>query len=431
MPGARWFPGVRAELCRPDRAQRAHRPAGDPARHRGRRRPPSCRGPNCSGAPRHSRSAALPRGHGGRPRRGLPAEHPRGGHRVPGDREHRRDLERMRAGLLGEGRAGPARAARAGRAGDRRGLPVRRQDPRQARRRRGVAGRSADAEGHRAGIRAHRDGRRRAATPHRSISTIRCGFCSRRARRAAQGHHARARRRRARALESRCAAVGYRPRRHVLLVHQSELDDVELPGRRPAGGCDDRLLRRQPATLRSRTRCGTSPPARGHRARHQPRICARLRQGGRRPAQGARPVGAADGRDHRLVAAAVVVVVVARQRRRARPGRVDQRRHRCGVGVHRRCAHRAGVAGGVVGAVSWVSRWTPGTSRATRCAARSASWSSPSRCRRCRSASGTTPTDRVIAVPISRCSPACGAMATGSRSPTTAASSCTAGRTPR
>ena len=64
----------------------------------------------------------------------------------------------------------------------------------------------------------------------------------------------------------------------------------------------------------------------------------------------------------------------------------------------------------------------------SRCAVRSASWSSPNRCRRCRSDSGTTPTEHVIAVHISRCSRACGGMATGSRSPITAASSCTDGR---
>ena len=73
-----------------------------------------------------------------------------------GDREHRRHLERLRAGLFRQGRAGPARPARAGRPGHRRRLSVRRQVPRQARRRRAVlpgCRRPADAStGHRAGI---------------------------------------------------------------------------------------------------------------------------------------------------------------------------------------------------------------------------------------------------------------------------------------
>jgi len=41
---------------------------------------------------------------------------------LPGDGEYRRDLERMRAGLLGQGCAGPTGTARAGRPHDRRGL---------------------------------------------------------------------------------------------------------------------------------------------------------------------------------------------------------------------------------------------------------------------------------------------------------------------
>ncbi len=88
------------------------------------------------------------------------------------------------------------------------------------------------------------------------------------------------------------------------------------------------------------------------RIRDQSRICTRLHQGRRRAAQGSRPVGTADGGDHRIVTATVVVAVAERQRRRARPGCVDQRWHRCGVGVHRRRAHGAGLAGRAVRSVS-------------------------------------------------------------------------------
>ena len=60
---------------------------------------------------------------------------------------------------------------------------------------------------------------------------------------------------------------------------------------------------------------------------------------------------------------------------------------------------------------------------------RSASWSSPSRCRRCPSASGTTPAASATARATSRCSPASGATATGSRSPIAAPRSSTAAAT--
>ena len=54
-----------------------------------------------------------------------------------------------------------------------------------------------------------------------------------------------------------------------------------------------------------------------------------------------------------------------------------------------------------------------------------------SRCRRCRSASGATPTARATAPPTSRSTRACGATATGSRSPSAAAASSPAAPTPR
>jgi hypothetical protein len=61
---------------------------------------------------------------------------------------------------------------------------------------------------------------------------------------------------------------------------------------------------------------------------------------------------------------------------------------------------------------------------------RSASWSSPRRCPRCPSRSGQIRTTPGTGLPTSRSSLACGATATGSASPSGAAASSPAGRTP-
>ena len=63
--------------------------------------------------------------------------------------------------------------------------------------------------------------------------------------RAAQADHARARRRRPRAPQGALVPPGPASRRRLHLVHHDRLDDVELPGRRPAGRGHDRALRRQ------------------------------------------------------------------------------------------------------------------------------------------------------------------------------------------
>ena len=72
----------------------------------------------------------------------------------------------------------------------------------------------------------------------------------------------------------------------------------------------------------------------------------------------------------------------------------------------------------------------PSTTTASRSTGGRASWSAGSRCRRCRSASGATPTAHAFAPPTSSASLACGGTATSSRSPRTAASSSTAAATP-
>ena len=61
----------------------------------------------------------------------------------------------------------------------------------------------------------------------------------------AEADHARSRRDRARAPQGPLVPPGPAARGRVRLVHHHRLDDVELPGRRPAGRSDHRALRRQ------------------------------------------------------------------------------------------------------------------------------------------------------------------------------------------
>ena len=79
--------------------------------------------------------------------------------------------------------------------------------------------------------------------------------------RPAEADHARPRRRRPRAPQGALVPPGPAPRRRVHLVHHDRLDDVELPGRRPAGRGDDRAVRRQRHATRRRTGCGGWPPS--------------------------------------------------------------------------------------------------------------------------------------------------------------------------
>ena len=132
--GCTVVPRCTPELCRPHRPQCAHRPASHSARQR-RRTGHRAGVARIAQAHRRIRAdAAFARGDVRVTRvRRVPAQHPRGGHRVPRDRQRRRRLERLRTGLFRQGGAGPARAARAGRPYYRRRLSVRGQDPRQAR----------------------------------------------------------------------------------------------------------------------------------------------------------------------------------------------------------------------------------------------------------------------------------------------------------
>ena len=115
-----------------------------------------------------------------------------------------------------------------------------------------------------------------------------------------------------------------------------------------------------------------------------------------------------------------------------RAARLAQRRHRR---VHRlrraACPLAAGVGGRdhlpVLGrAGGGLRRRTAGRWSASR-----ASWSSPRRCRRCRSASGATPTAPLPRRLLRATTRACGATATGSRSPSAAPASSPGAPTPR
>ena len=109
MPGARWFPGVRLNYVdQIVRNARTDRPAILHVSEDGQIT-------ELSWHELLGRTAAF-----------AQTLQSRGGHRVPGDRQHRRHLERLRAGLFRQGGAGQARPARTGGTGHRRRLSVRR-----------------------------------------------------------------------------------------------------------------------------------------------------------------------------------------------------------------------------------------------------------------------------------------------------------------
>ena len=99
----------------------------------------------------------------------------------------------------------------------------------------------------------------------------------------AEGHRARARRCGARASEIPWPAPGSASERAVLLVHHHQLDDVELPGRRPARRRDDRALRRQPDLPADRRHVAGARTAGGRGVRCGSGLSAGLRQGGAAP----------------------------------------------------------------------------------------------------------------------------------------------------
>ena len=137
----------------------------------------------------------------------------------------------------------------------------------------------ADARRHGAVGDAHRH--RRAAGVHaRPVRPPAVGALLLRDDRAAQGHRAVARRDRRRAPQGARVPARPRPRRPVPVVHHHRLDDVELPGRRPAGRRDGRALRRQPGPPRHGCAVGRRRASPGGPVRHVGALPAGVPEGG-------------------------------------------------------------------------------------------------------------------------------------------------------
>ena len=291
----------------------------------------------------------------------------------------RRGLERLRSGLLGEGRAGPARAARARWSlvtadGYRFGgktqtsattSPRCVRDCRRCRPRAGI-------------------GRSRRAQPIATLETV-AGRLRPPAvdpvlvghHRPAQGHRARPRRRRAGAPQSRCACSrtsGPTTRFFWYTSPSWMMWNFQVAG--PAGRRDDRLLRRQPVAPRPDTLWELAAEHRGRPCSAPAPVRAGLREGGRRcraetttcrrcarsgsPARRCRPSSSLWLRDH--VGEHVLVASIS--------GGTDVVSAFIG-GV----PHGAGVAGRAVGAVPGCRAGCVGRGRQAGASARSASWS--------------------------------------------------------
>ena len=223
----------------------------------------------------------------GRPRRGLPAEHPRDDRRVPRGGEHRRDLGDMPTGVRRAQRPPPARPALAdGPAGGCR-LPLRREARRPAHRGRCDARAAAFAAYRRPRPLPRRRGRLPAgrgsvecAARGARAARVRAGAVRPPALRSlllgddrpAEGDRPRPRRHPARAPQEPCAVVGHPPGRPSAVVHDDGMDDVERTRLDVARPRLDRVDRRQsdlprpvgPVAARragSRRRCSASARA--------------------------------------------------------------------------------------------------------------------------------------------------------------------------
>ena len=163
--------------------------------------------------------------------------------------------------------------------------------------------------------------------------------------------------------------------RAPVLAHRHRLDHGSVGDRRHARGRRDAAAVRRRARLsRARPALGVRRAAPGERARRVADVDPRADGARRRAGARARPLVAAHPRvDRRTVERGAVALVLRRRRRRPLPGHQHLGRHRgrrvLPVAARRasRC-RRARSAG-----PRWVWRSTCSTTRAIRCAARSAS----------------------------------------------------------
>ena len=190
----------------------------------------------------------------------------------------------------------------------------------------------------------------------------------------AEADRARPRRHRARAPQGARAAHGPEAGRPVHLVHHDRLDDVEFPGRRPAGGHHDRGLRRQ----RHVPRHGPAVAARRRRAAQLPgrrrAVPDGLPEGGPGAERRLRPLAVEGYRLDRLTAAARGLHLGLRQGQGERPARLPVRRHRRVHRVRRVAALCCRSAPASSRAAASARTCRPSTSTATPSSARSASW---------------------------------------------------------
>ena len=214
-----------------------------------------------------------------------------------------------------------------------------------------------------------------------------------------------------------------KPGRPRLLLHHLRLDDVELAGL--GAGLARRRCCCTTATPSARrpTCCSTTPQAErmtlfGTSAKYIDALSTRRRSTRCAPTTSPRcaritstgsPL-APEGFDY-----------VYEHIKRGHLPVLDRRRHR-----HRRLLRLRQSRSGRCGAArsrpaAWAWRSTSSTTTGNSLRGRRASWSAPRRSRRCRSASGTTPTAPATAPPTSSAFPACGGTATSPRSPSTAA----------
>ena len=248
--------------------------------------------------------------------------------------------------------------------------------------------------------------------------------------RRAQMHRPLGRRHAAPASQGAPAAFRHRRRRPRLLLHHARLDDVELAGLGARLGRDAAPLRR----LALPSRAGDAVRLCRRRARDLLRHLGQVhRRGeeGRLPARRpSRPVGAAGpsprpARRWRRRAS-------TSSTRRSSATSISPRSRAAPTSSRASCSacrpSRCGAARSRARASAW--RSTSTTRTAGRCRPARASWCARGRSRRCRSASGTTPTAPNTAPPISSASPASGATAISPSGRRTAASSSTAAPTP-